>query len=254
MHVLLSNDDGVDAEGLRHLRECIMEARPEWRVTVVAPDREQSASSHALTLTQPLRVIERGDEIYAVTGTPTDCILVAMNAIVADDLPDVVISGINHGPNMGEDVHYSGTVAAAFEGRILGVPAVALSLASRHVPMDFSHARSFIKETLPTWLENGVADGKLLNVNIPGGEREAVEGVRVCRLGSRKYENAIVPKEDPRGRVYYWVAGHAHTIADQVDTDLVLSRDGWITVTPLRVDLTAERDLAELTGLDQAKS
>ena len=251
MHLLLSNDDGVDAEGLKRLRDALRTARPDWRITVVAPTTERSATSHALTLTQPLRIEERGDDVFAVSGTPTDSVLVAMNSIVAEDPPDVVISGINHGPNMGEDVHYSGTVAAAFEGRMLDVPAVALSLASREIPLRFGAAAHFAGEILPTWIEEGLVPDTLLNVNIPGGEPHEVKGIRACRLGSRKYTDVVVRKEDPRGRAYYWIAGHHQAISEEPNTDLVLSADGWITVTPLLVDLTDHRKLDQLGGIDQ---
>ena len=250
MHVLLSNDDGVDAQGLAHLREALARVRPQWRISVVAPTTEQSGTSHALTLTEPLRVEERGDRVWAVSGTPTDCVLIALNALLVDDPPDVVLSGINHGPNMGEDVHYSGTVAAAFEGRLLGVPAVALSLASREIPLDFGQAVHFVAETLPDWLERGLPSGTLLNVNIPGGAAGSARGVRVCRLGSRVYSNVVVPKEDPRGRAYYWIAGDVETVDPDPGTDLVLSDQGWITVTPLQVDLTAKETLERMGDLE----
>ena len=251
MHVLISNDDGVDAEGLKRLYEALREARPDWRVTVVAPDSERSAASHALTLTQPLRIMERGDDIYAVTGTPTDSVLVALNVILAEDKPDVVLSGINHGPNMGEDVHYSGTVAAAFEGQILGLPAVALSLASREIPLRFAAAAHFVGQVLPEWLEKGLDPGLLLNVNIPAGDPEDVKGIRTCRLGSRTYTDVVIRKEDPRGRAYYWIAGHQQSATDIPGTDLVLSAEGWTTVTPLLVDITDTRRLPELKDLER---
>jgi len=251
VHILISNDDGVEAEGLKRLYEALRDARPDWRITVVAPDSERSAASHALTLTQPLRILERGDGIYAVTGTPTDSVLVAMNVILADDKPDVVLSGINHGPNMGEDVHYSGTVAAAFEGQILGVPAVALSLASKALPLRFAAAADFVENKLTSWIDDGIDPGLLLNVNIPAGEPSAVRGIRTCRLGNRIYTDVVVKKEDPRGRDYYWIAGHQQAVTKVPDTDLVLSADNWITVTPLLVDITDTRRLVELEGLNE---
>ncbi len=238
MHILLSNDDGVDAQGLLHLREALASARPQWRVSVVAPDREQSGTSHALTLSDPLRVEPRGEAIWSVSGTPTDCVLLAMNMLFEHDRPDFVVSGINHGPNLGEDVHYSGTVAAAFEARILGVPAIAMSLASRTLPFDFSQAVQFAREVLPEWIERGLPKGTLLNVNIPAGSPSSARGIRPCRLGSRQYNDVVVRKEDPRGRAYYWIGGTVQSIDPGPDTDLVLSTEGWITVTPLRVDLT----------------
>lgn len=250
MHVLLSNDDGVEAEGLRHLREGLRAARPDWRLSVVAPTTEQSATSHALTLTEPLRVREHGESVHSVSGTPTDCVLLAMNAILVDDPPDVIVSGINHGPNMGEDVHYSGTVAAAFEGRVFGLPAIALSLADRTAPFDWRAADHFVENTLPEWLEQDWAKGALLNVNIPASHPDEVKGIRGCRLGSRRYVDVVTRNEDPRGRAYYWIAGHHRTIEEQPDTDLVLSREGWTTVTPLEVDQTDVDALATFLARD----
>lgn len=251
MHVLLSNDDGLHAEGLQLLRRTLRESRPSWRVTTVAPDREQSASSHALTLTRPLRIEDHGEDQYAVSGTPTDCVLIAMNALLSGDHPDVVLSGINHGPNMGEDVHYSGTVAAAFEGRLLGVPSIALSLSSKTLPLQFETARHFVAELLPEWIERGFADETLLNVNIPAKSPGDVRGVKVCRLGSRRYEEVITRKEDPRGRAYYWIGGQVAAFRDDPETDFVLNEQGWITVTPLHVDLTHGGQLSELGAISQ---
>lgn len=244
MHLMLSNDDGIDAAGLHALRRAIAAARPDWKLSVVAPDSEKSASSHALTLTQPLRIEERGERSWAVTGTPTDCVLVGYESILAGDPPDAVLSGINHGPNLGEDVHYSGTVAAAFEGRLLGLPSVALSLGSRE--LHFAAAEAFVKEHLVRWLEDGLPEETLLNVNIPSGSIDDIRGIRPCRLGSRRYSDVVVRKEDPRGREYFWIAGDHRTVSGDPDTDLVLVKEGWIAVTPLRIDLTDHDGLAAL--------
>lgn len=244
MHLMLSNDDGIDAAGLHALRRAIAEARPDWKLSVVAPDSEKSASSHALTLTQPLRIEERGERAWAVTGTPTDCVLVGYESILEGDPPDAVLSGINHGPNLGEDVHYSGTVAAAFEGRLLGLPSVALSLGSRK--LHFAAAETFVQEHLVRWLENGLPADTLLNINIPSGNADEIKGIRPCRLGSRRYSDVVVRKEDPRGRDYFWIAGDHRTVSDEPDTDLVLVNDGWIAVTPLKIDLTDHDGLASL--------
>ena len=244
MHLMLSNDDGIDAAGLHALRRAIAEARPDWKLSVVAPDSEKSASSHALTLTQPLRIEERGDRAWAVTGTPTDCVLVGYESILEGDPPDAVLSGINHGPNLGEDVHYSGTVAAAFEGRLLGLPSVALSLGSRQ--LHFAAAETFVKEHLVRWLEDGLPADTLLNINIPSGNPDEVRGIRPCRLGSRRYSDVVVRKEDPRGRDYFWIAGDHRSVSDEPDTDLVLVKEGWIAVTPLKIDLTDHEGLSAL--------
>lgn len=250
MHLMLSNDDGIDAAGLHALRRVVASVRPDWKISVVAPDREQSASSHALTLTRPLRVEERGDRAWAVTGTPTDCVLVGYESILDGDPPDAVLSGINHGPNLGEDVHYSGTVAAAFEGRLLGLPAVALSLGSRE--LHFGAAEHFVREYLVRWLEQGLPAGTLLNVNIPSGSPDDVKGIRPCRLGSRRYSDVVVRKEDPRGREYFWIAGEHHAVSGEPDTDLALVGDGWISVTPLLVDITDHQGLAPLEHLRES--
>jgi 5'-nucleotidase len=247
MHLMLSNDDGIDAAGLHALRRAVASVRPDWKISVVAPDREQSASSHALTLTRPLRIEERGERAWAVTGTPTDCVLIGYESILAGDPPDAVLSGINHGPNLGEDVHYSGTVAAAFEGRLLGRPAVALSLGSRE--LHFAAAEHFVREYLVRWLEQGMPANTLLNINIPSGSPEDVKGIRPCRLGSRRYTDVVVRKEDPRGREYFWIAGEHHAVSGEPDTDLALVADGWISVTPLLVDVTDHEGLIPLEQL-----
>ena len=250
MHILLSNDDGLFAEGLQLLRRELMRVEG-LRVTTVAPDREQSAQSHALTLSNPLRMEELEGAQYSVSGTPTDCVLLALQALLQDDRPDVVISGINHGPNMGEDVHYSGTVAAAFEGMLLGLPAIAISLASKKLPLNFDGAVHFLHEVLVPWLLAGAADGALLNVNIPALPAARLKGVRFCRLGSRKYADVIIRKEDPRGRAYYWIGGDSTQHAELPDSDFVWNAKGWVTVTPLHADLTDDAALRELSRWGQ---
>jgi 5'-nucleotidase len=253
MHILLCNDDGLQADGLQLLRSELRKACPDFRITTVAPDREQSAASHALTLTDPLRVEEHGEDQFAVSGTPTDCVLIALHGLLRECRPDVVISGINHGPNMGEDVHYSGTVAGAFEGRVLGLPGIAISLASRQRPFDFSGARQFVAEVLPSWLNEGFDRGTLLNVNIPSLPTEEIAGIRFCPLGSREYHDVVVRKEDPRGRAYYWIGGgDSLTISRDENTDFVLSAQGFVTVTPLHVDITDYKRLVELKGLQRS--
>jgi 5'-nucleotidase len=253
MHILLCNDDGLGAEGLQILRHELREAGPDFRITTVAPNREQSAASHALTLTEPLRVDEHEDDQFAVSGTPTDCVLIALHGLLRESRPDFVISGINHGPNMGEDVHYSGTVAGAFEGRVLGLPGIALSLASRRRPLEFAGARHFVRHVLPRWLEIDFGERTLLNVNIPALPPEEILGIRLCQLGSREYHDVIIRKEDPRGKAYYWIGGgDAFTYAEDDNTDFVLSAQGYITVTPLDVDITDYKRLVELEGMERS--
>jgi len=235
-HILLSNDDGIDAPGLHALEETLR-ALPGFRVTVVAPSDQHSASSHSLTLTSPLRILERGEDRYAVTGTPTDSVLVALEKILRDDMPDVVLSGINHGPNMGEDVLYSGTVAAAMEGTMFGVPSYALSTAGWH-PQDFSGPCAFLRHNLETLLAVPLRKGSLLNINIPDGPPEDIKGIRVTRLGSRVYQNVITDQVDPHGRPYFWIGGKGPTWEQENGTDYSAVQAGYVSVTPLMVDLT----------------
>jgi 5'-nucleotidase len=247
-HVLITNDDGIEAYGLRVLAENVA-ALPGLRVTVVAPSDQQSASSHSLTLAAPLRIIEHGPGRYAVTGTPTDAVLMAIERILADDPPDIVLSGINHGPNMGEDVLYSGTVAAAMEGAVLEIPSCALSLATWH-PTDFSGAAAFVRRALPEILAFPLVRNSMLNINIPDGDERSIRGVKVAKLGSRVYHDVITDQVDPRGRPYYWIGGRGPTWRDVENTDYAAVQAGYVSVTPLIIDLTHDRLLAEMHGLD----
>ena len=221
-----------------------------YRLTVVAPADQQSASSHSLTLLNPVRVIEHGEGRFAVTGTPTDCVMVAVEHLLRDDRPDVVLSGINHGPNMGEDVIYSGTVAAAMEGAILGLPGVALSLAAWE-PQEWSGAAAFVRAQLPDILAYPLGPGALLNINIPEGTPDQIRGVRVARLGSRVYHDVVTEQIDPRGRPFLWISGAGPTWQQEPETDFVLSRQGYVVVTPLKVDFTHHALLAGLACLER---
>ena len=239
MRILLSNDDGVQAAGLQALAAAF--AGDE--VWVVAPDREQSASSHAISLHRPLRVTEVGPRRYAVDGTPTDAVYMALNLVMREHRPDVVVSGVNHGPNLANDVLYSGTVAAAMEGALLGVHAVAISLAAPP-PHDFRPAARFAAALARTMVLSQPAAPLLLNVNVPAGP---VRGYRFTRLGRRTYGNDVVEKLDPRGRRYYWIggSGYAHEDLPGSDCNAVLDQN-LISVTPVLLDLT---DLARMEEL-----
>ncbi len=255
MHILLSNDDGFHATGLRLLEEELRAGMPEAVISVCAPDREQSASSHALTLTAPLRIRDHGERRFSVTGTPTDCVLVALRAIFKQEPVDFVLSGINHGPNMGEDIHYSGTVAAAMEGTICGIPSIALSLGSRGTTeKEFEAARHFVRVVLPRWLRAGLNEKSLLNVNIPATGVEAVKGVKMCKLGSRIYQDVITEKIDPRGQKYYWIGGDPVETSFDETTDFGLLSAGWITVTPLHLDMTDYKAMVHREDLVDAWS
>jgi len=243
--ILVSNDDGIDAPGLMAL----VEALSSWAdVSVMAPQTEQSAASHALTLQHPLRVRTLGPRRWSVNGTPTDCVLLAIKEFLPEP-PDLVISGINEGPNMGEDVIYSGTVAAAMEGAILGFPAMAVSLASRKL-MDFRAAAAVTARLAARLLETRLGHRFLINVNVPAGEGEAIRGYRVTRLGSRVYHDVIVKNRDPRGREYYWIGGGEPDWAESAESDFKAVSEGYVSLTPLLTDLTAEPQLRFLEGLE----
>lgn len=240
MRLLLSNDDGILARGLETLEKA---ARPLGDVWVVAPDREQSATSHSLTLHHPLRPVQLGPQRWQVDGTPTDCVMLAIEALLPQR-PDFVFSGINHGPNMGEDVLYSGTVAAAMEGLALGVPSIAVSFAGRVLRSDDTllddHVEALSRllkhlTSLPTF----PAD-TLLNVNIPAIPAKELKGVRLTRLGRRVFSDSLTPMKDPWGRDIFWIGGGSVAWSGSEDSDFRAVKEGFISVTPLHLDLTAK--------------
>lgn len=241
MRLLLSNDDGILAKGLSVLEQAVT---PLGDIHVVAPDREQSATSHSLTLHHPLRPVRLGEKRWQVDGTPTDCVMLACEALL-EERPDFVISGINHGPNMGEDVLYSGTVAAAMEGLALGIPAIALSFAGSVLRADaildtqVGQIRALVNHLmhLPTF----PAD-TLLNVNLPAVPGEEIKGVRLTRLGRRVFSDSITKMKDPWGREILWIGGGTVQWSGADDSDFRAVHDGYISVTPLHLDLT-HRDI-----------
>jgi 5'-nucleotidase len=240
VRVLLSNDDGVHAPGL----EALAAAFEGDEVWVVAPDREQSASSHAISLHRPLRLYEMGPRWYAVDGTPTDAVYMALNHVLKAARPDIVVAGINHGPNLGNDVLYSGTVAAAMEGALLGVHALAVSLASAP-PHAFEDAARFAAALARRIVETQPPAPLLLNVNVPPGP---IRGWRLARLGKRTYGNEVVEKVDPRGRKYFWIGGEGGPTNEDIpgsDCNCVL-KDRLVSVTPLHLDSTHDAVLKEL--------
>jgi 5'-nucleotidase len=247
MKLLCSNDDGILARGLECLERA---ARTIGDVWVVAPDREQSATSHSLTLHHPLRPVQLAEHRWQVDGTPTDCVMLAIEALLPGR-PDFVLSGINHGPNMGEDVLYSGTVAAAMEGLALGVPSIAVSFAGRVLRSD-DHLLDEHVETLSgllkhlTSLPNFPAE-TLLNVNLPALPASEVKGVRLTRLGRRVFSDSLQPMKDPWGREIFWIGGGSVAWSGADDSDFRAVKDGYISVTPLHLDLTA-RDRLDDSG------
>jgi 5'-nucleotidase len=235
MRLLCTNDDGYMATGLQVLAEA---ARSLGRVTVVAPDREQSATSHALTLHHPLRSRRAPDGTLVVDGTPTDCVILAVNALL-DDRPDFCLSGVNHGPNMGEDVLYSGTVAAAMEATVLGIPAVALSYTGPNFESIEGWAGA-LEELLPRLVRPDVFPAHtLLNVNLPDIPPEELKGIRVTSLGRRRYSDSLTRATDPSGREYFWIGGGLSHWQGGADSDYRAVEEGYISVTPLHLDLTS---------------
>jgi 5'-nucleotidase len=243
MRLLLSNDDGILAKGLGILERAVT---PLGDIHVVAPDREQSATSHSLTLHHPLRPVRLGEKRWQVDGTPTDCVLLACEALL-DARPDFVLSGINHGPNMGEDVLYSGTVAAAMEGLALGIPAIALSFAGSLLRADamletqVPQIRSLVSHLMQ--LKTFPRD-TLLNVNLPAVPGPEIKGVRLTRLGRRVFSDSITKMKDPWGREILWIGGGSVEWSGPEDSDFRAVHDGYISVTPLHLDLT-HRDILD---------
>ncbi|HUF26276.1 MAG TPA: 5'/3'-nucleotidase SurE [Gemmatimonadaceae bacterium] len=247
MRLLLSNDDGILAHGL----DCLVRAaEPLGEVFVVAPDREQSATSHSLTLHYPIRPVRRGDRRWQVDGTPTDCVMLAVEALLPER-PDFVLSGINHGQNMGEDVLYSGTVAAAMEGLALGIRSIAISFAGGDLRADLTHLEQQVGVLTPLLQHlTSLAQfppSTLLNVNLPPVPAGEIKGVRLTRLGRRVYSNSLQAMHDPWGREIYWIGGGSATWAGPEDSDFRAIQEGYISVTPLHLDLT-HHDILQSAG------
>lgn len=235
MNILVSNDDGVLAPGLALLANACAEV---GSVTVVAPDREQSGTSHSLTLHRPLRPARRPDGAFQVDGTPTDCVLLAVQTLMAER-PDFVFSGVNHGPNMGEDVLYSGTVAAAMEAVTLGVPGIAISFSGRDAEVLAGY------QSVVAMLVRRITEVKdfpgamLLNINLPRCPADEVKGIRVTQLGSRYFSESLTRMTDPWGREIFWIGGGTITWTGGADSDHEAVAAGYISVTPLHMDLTS---------------
>lgn len=238
MKVVITNDDGITSPGLSSLVSAITQIAD---VIVVAPDSEQSAVGHAITVSYPLRVTEIKKDWYSVSGTPADCIKLAVKEI-CKDLPDMVISGINLGPNTGTHIIYSGTVSAATEATILGLPAFAVSLGT-YVNPDFSYAAEFSKRLALLVKENGLPKGILLNVNIPAVPRERIKGVRITVQGETKFIGALEKRIDPRGKVYYWLTPEIVEVSGGPELDTIALRNNEISITPLHYDMTARDSL-----------
>jgi 5'-nucleotidase len=234
MHILVSNDDGILAPGIGLLAEA---CRGVAHVTVVAPDREQSGTSHSLTLHRPLRASLRPDGAYQVDGTPTDCVLLAVNALLPER-PAFVFSGVNHGPNMGEDVLYSGTVAVAMEAVTLGIPGVAISFAGHDLEMLGSYGPLLTRLVQQIVAVPEFPADTILNVNLPSVPASEVKGTMVTRLGSRFFSESLTRMKDPWGREMFWVGGGTTTWTGGEDSDHFAVAEGFVSLTPLHMDLT----------------
>lgn len=238
MNILITNDDGINSTGLITL---VQEISKIADVTVVAPDRERSATAHAITMHKPLRVekvtIPDCKALgWMINGTPSDCVKLALEALL-DFTPDLVLSGINRGPNLGTDVIYSGTVSAAIEAALSGVPSIALSIAS-HGNVCFKNAAIFTKKLCIQILNQVFPKDSLLNVNIPSIDPKAIEGVAITHLGSIRYKNSFDRRTDPRGRVYYWLAGEVVDNTDDKGSDVWAVKNNYVSITPILFDLT----------------
>lgn len=243
MHILVTNDDGMASPALLRLKR---ELQAFGRVTIIAPDRNQSATSQSLTLHRPLRIHAHEPDVYSVDGTPTDCVLIAFHGMLVER-PDFVVSGVNHGPNMGEDVFYSGTVAAAIEGVLQGVPSLAASLVTRQ-PTDFAEPAAIVGRLMRQVLARGMPPRLLLNVNVPFRPPGELAGLEITRLGSRVYQDTLVKKVDPRGRDYYWIGGEDPVWRPEPGTDFHAVHHGRVSVTPMRLDLTDGDAIERLQG------
>lgn len=230
---LLTNDDGYFAPGLKALER---EIKKLGEVIVVAPDREQSASSHSLTIQRPLRINTHDEGHYSVDGTPTDAVMVAVHALLKGRRPDFVIAGVNHGPNMGHDVTYSGTVAAAIEGSILGIPSIAVSLADWE-SNDYVPAARAVRKIVPQFSDWPLPEFTFLNINMPYLGKKPYKGALITKLGKRVYNDIIVEKTDPRGKNYYWIGGEPEWFEIE-GSDYSAVHAGYVSITPLSVDMT----------------
>jgi 5'-nucleotidase len=231
--ILVTNDDGVFSPGIQILAKRL---KTLDEVIIVAPDRERSAAGHSMTLHRPLLIEQVKESVYSVNGTPTDCVNIAVKGLLKET-PRLVVSGINKGPNLGDDVTYSGTVAGAIEARILGVPSFAISLAARS-DFRFAEAAEVAAQVAKMVLEQGEAEGTLLNVNVPNVPLPEIKGTAITRLGKRIYHQLTVERVDPRGKKYYWIGGGEPDWEREEGTDLDAVDRNFVSITPLHLDLT----------------
>lgn len=244
MHIMVTNDDGIHAPGILALAAALREL---GEVTVVAPDRERSAAGHSLTLHSPLRVFELREGFFAVDGTPTDCVNMGIHSLLPFQ-PDLVVSGINHGANLGDDVTYSGTVAAAMEATLMGIPAMAVSLATHERSDNFPVAAAVAVRIARQVLANGLPTDTFLNVNVPNCPAADMNSPLVTRQGKRSFVGKIVDKTDPRGRKYFWIGSEEPDFNDDDGTDFYAINRKHVSITPLHLDLTNYESMKIIAG------
>jgi 5'-nucleotidase len=245
MHILIANDDGLYAPGIRLLSQKMAEHAE--RVTVVAPDRDRSGASNSLTLDQPIRVEQQEEGVFKVFGTPTDCVHVAITGLLNDE-PDMVVSGINAGANLGDDVLYSGTVAAAMEGRFLGLPAMAVSLVyGADGPRNYASAAEAASILMRRLVAEPLPADTILNVNVPDLPWSEIKGFETTRLGHRHRSENVIPLDDPRGRSFFWIGPPGDEEDNGPGTDFHAVRHGFVSVTPIHVDLTRYQALDQIS-------
>lgn len=243
--ILITNDDGIFAPGIYALWDAL---KSYADIFIAAPDSEKSAVGHAITITDPIRVQEitrkNGFSGFAVTGTPADSVKIAVRALM-DRKPDIVISGINSGANVGTSLMYSGTVSAATEGTILKIPSIAISLDS-HISTDFQYAGKVALTVVKKVLQEGIPEGTLMNVNVPDAAEENIRGYKITSQGDLHYKEGFEKREDPRGRTYYWMTGQIVEPAGEQDADSIALSDNWVSITPVHYRLTNEEFLSDM--------
>ncbi|MDR5658142.1 5'/3'-nucleotidase SurE [Serpentinicella sp. ANB-PHB4] len=255
MRILISNDDGIFSQGIHVLAKMLNEIA---EVIVIAPDAERSATGHAITMHQPLRVkkvdfFNSDIEAYAVNGTPADCIKLGVQAILKDRNVDLVVSGINNGPNLGTDVIYSGTVSAAVEAAILEIPSIAVSMGSRNIST-YNDAAGFIKKISSDILNSKeILQETIINVNYPTCPLNEISGVKITTLGITKYDNSFSERKDPRGNSYYWMCGDVIEMEQDKESDILALKDNYISVSPIHFDLTNYKTFEKLRSLGLEK-
>jgi 5'-nucleotidase len=246
MHILVTNDDGIDSPGIYALARAL---RALGKVSVVAPDRQQSAVGHALTVSSPLRatkVRRDGEDFgYAINGTPADCVKIALCSLLSEK-PDLLVSGINHGSNTANSILYSGTVSAATEGMMMGLPSIAVSLASLDYQTDCAPAAEYAAMIAAQYARLAVPTDTILNVNVPALPKERIRGVRATRQGASAWEDAYERRLDPMGREYFWLSGTYNSSDESLETDEGAIKAGYVSVTPIRYQLTNDETLARL--------